>query len=161
MVNRVKFPGDPVIQETGTGQAPQMPLNRNVAQTSVEMLNKTQRGAANQEADDDEDQDEADLVPEYSRERIGARIGEPLEQAQAVDAIEHQLDEEDDQVPLLFPVKVKLQDKGIMHEWAQGVHMVPISLAGKDKKSMHWWLKSNGVRRAGAPQPNPNKVPAE
>lgn len=172
MADRIKFAGDPEIKETGSGQEPQIPLPKSVAPTSVEMLNQepekerpkpdfsknAQRRAAAiaEENNDDEDEDEVEAGPTYSREHIAARIGEPLEEAQSIAAVEAQLND-DDVVPLLFPAPVKLQDKGIMHNWATGVHLVPVSLAGRSKKEMHWWLRHNGVRRAGSLMPSPNK----
>jgi hypothetical protein len=50
----------------------------------------------------------------------------------------------DDMVPLLFPKKVMLQDKGLMHIWEAGVHLVPASLA------KHWYLRHCKVKKAGA-----------
>jgi hypothetical protein len=134
MAERVKFPGsdDPI-------------------QPIREEKLKPQKVEA--EADEDEEDDEAEPLPEYKREEIGPRIGDPLEAGKEVEAVKEQLDT-DDMVPLLFPHKVSLQDKGIMHHWAAGVHLVPVSLAGADKKGMHWWLKHNRVRRAGSTVPN-------
>lgn len=169
MADRIKFPGDPTIPETGTGQEPQIPLNKAIPPTTVEMLDpdkdrkeplpvaskgKQQRAMV---IDDDAEGDEEDETPEYSREQIGARIGLDVQSQQAVAEVEQQLDTEDC-VPMLFPTNVKLQDAGIMHSWAPGMHMVPISLAGipGDKtKPMHWWLRRNSVRRA-AKQTVPN-----
>jgi hypothetical protein len=163
---RIKFPGDPVIKETGSGKGAEIPLSPNVQGTSVEMLNRetpaaNKPGKQPRPSQSDDDDDNADIVdqdegaPEYSRERIGARIGEPVDAAQASGEVEKQLDTEDC-VPMLFPCHVKLQDAGIMHSWAPGVHLVPISLAGATPKERHWWLKNNKVRHAGKPMANPN-----
>ncbi len=173
MAERIKFPGDPEIKETGSGQAPQIPLNPTVAPTSVEMLDKDGKEKPSEnvdfhrrpssknapiEDDDDDDDDIDDVGPNYARERIGSRIGEPLEATQNVIQVEKTLDEED-VVPLLFPTKVSVQDKGLMHHFEPGVHLVPVSLAGLTKKDMHWYLKANGVKRTQRdPIPNPKRV---
>jgi hypothetical protein len=169
---RVRFPGDPAIQETGTGKGPDIPLSPNVAPASVQMLDQDKAEDAPEprkkttpqlEGDDDQ-QDEIDEdAPAYAREQVGARIGLPLEASQAAAEVETQLDTEDC-VPCLFPTNVKLQDAGIMHTWAPGMHLVPISLAGVpgDKsKPMHWWLVRNKVRRAAKQTVQNPKVAAE
>lgn len=170
---RVRFKGDPIPGETGVpGSEPQIPLNRTVAPISEQKLvpdddsddeeldaKEAKRRAAAarnkqrdiEASDDDDDEDEPDELPAYQRERIGSRIGEPMDQAKTIDEVEQQLDN-DDVVPLLFPHQVRVQHQGIMHIWEAGVHLVPVSLAGRDKKSMHWYLKHNKVRRAGAAQ---------
>lgn len=124
--------------------------------TKEEKLN--QKGGTKPEDDNDDDEDE--ITPEYKQEEIGPRIGDPVEAAQAVQETKERL-ESDDVVPLLFPKPVQLQDKGIMHKWGIGVHLVPVEIAGRDKKGMHWWLKHNGVRRTGKPMPNPNAAEVE
>lgn len=173
MVERIKFPGDPVPRETGVpGSTPNIPLTGGVSPTTVEMLdqeNQTEDGGEidpknfrRPPRDGDDYNDEADDALEevdYSRESIGARIGQNLEETQATAALERQLDV-DDVVPCILRKAVNLQDKGLMHHWGPGVHLIPVSLAG-DKKSgakMHFWLRHNGVKRTGARQTNPNKV---
>lgn len=170
MADRIRFPTDPAIQETGSGQAPQIPLNPAIAKTTVEMLNEdkpeekpaTKAARKPPPSDDDDENTEEESAPEYAREQVGARIGLPLEASQAASDVEQQLDTEDC-VPCLFPTHVKLQDAGIMHTWAPGLHVVPVSLAGipGDKsKPMHWWLRRNKVRRAATQTiPNPNAKP--
>lgn len=84
--------------------------------------------------------------PEYKREEIGPRLQDHalnVADKETVEELKEKLDH-DDLVPLLFPRKVMLQDKGLMHIWDAGVHLVPASLAG------HWYLKQHKVRRAGA-----------
>lgn len=171
MVERIKFAGDPTPGESGSGQAPQIPLNMTVPPVSVEMLDKKGEGKAqeniafNKKApkqqvvdDEDDDEEDDDLVegPDYDRERIGARIGEGGPEAtKDIEKVEEQLDTEE-VVPCLFPKAVKVQDKGLMHTFAAGVHLVPVSLAGRTKKEMHWYLKAHGVRRTQKdPMPNP------
>lgn len=127
MVERPRFPGSedpirPVVEEKVKPKAADNPAS--------------------------EIEDDAASPPKYTREDIGPRIGDPIEAGKEVAAIKEKLDA-DDVVPLLFPHKVSLQDKGLMHHWEPGVHLVPVSLAGIDKRSMHWWLAHNGVRRAG------------
>jgi hypothetical protein len=133
-----------------------------VAPAKQELLNqdddKELESKAKKVADDEEDEVDEAESPEYSRETIGPRVGEEVGKANSAEgaaALEQKLDTED-VVPLIFSRAVNLQDKGLMHHWAPGIHMVPISLAGTDKKTMHWWLRHNGVRRAGKPLPNPN-----
>lgn len=174
MAERVRFPGDPKIAETGSGQEPQIPLNRAVPPTTVEMLQPDEddelpappprRVKGNIPPPDPEDEDESmdeedDGGPAYSRERIGSRIGEGGPEAMAaIETVEKQLDTED-YVPCIFPKTIKLQDKGIMHEFGPGVHMVPVSLAGSKPSEMHWWLKAHKVKRTQRnPIPNPNKA---
>jgi len=93
------------------------------------------------ESSDETDED----APGYKRENIGVRIQDhalnPELRANIAD-LEKELDSSD-LVPLLFPTKVNLQDKGLMHSWEPGVHMVPAPL------SNHPWLKANKVRKAG------------
>jgi hypothetical protein len=144
MARRVQFSGDPKEQETGTGRGPDIPLSQTVQPTSVEML-----GAGDPDAE--QELDEEEVKPKYERERIGSRIGLPVEGESAVDDVEHQLDTED-VVPMMFSREVRVQDKGLLHTWGPGVHMVPMSLAGdpRDKnKPMHWYLKRHKVRRVG------------
>ena len=105
-------------------------------------------------ATDEDDEELDEKPPEYKREHIAARVGEPLEASQAASAVEEQLNH-DDVVPMIFSKKVQLQDKGIMHIWGVGVHLVPISLAGRTPKEAHWWLRHNKVRRAGKAMPSP------
>lgn len=141
-----------VVPKTGLDRSEMAPPKQELLDAQVE-------GVATAEDDDD---GEAVEAPKYSRETLGPRVGEEVgKMNSATEAAElaEQLDTED-VVPLLFPKKVNLQDSGLMHHWDPGVHLVPISLAGKDKKSMHWWLKHNGVRRAGnqLPRPEPETV---
>jgi hypothetical protein len=165
---RIRFAGDPIPGESGSGAEPQIPLDKRVRPTEVEMLNKgdeddkpksfqkNARGRAAPIEDDDEDEDELDeATPGYERERIGARIGQTMEEAQGVVEVERAL-EEDDVVPMVFPIPVHLQDKGLMHHWQPGVHLVPVSIAGNSNKERHFWLKANKVRHAGKRIPNPN-----
>lgn len=105
--------------------------------------------------DEDEDQDE-EKPPQYKREEIGPRIGLDTNEARASVAEAKEALDTDDVVPLIFPKEVRIQDRGIMHHFGAGVHLVPVSLAGKTPKEMHPWLKSNRVRRAGKAMPNPN-----
>ena len=168
MAERVKFAGDPVPGETGVpGSQPTIPLSGTVAPTSVEMLDKedeeektknfrpkpSPKGA---DISDDDDDEEDEAGPAYSRERIGARIGQPVEEAQQVASVEETLDA-DDVVPCMFQRKVMLQDQGIMHTWEPGVHLVPVALAGRTMKERHWWLKRHKVRHTGPVQKNPAK----
>ena len=99
--------------------------------------------------DDAENEEDEAKPPEYKREEIGPRIGDPIDASKAVQEVKEQLDA-DDMVPLLFPHEVRLQDKGLMHIWAAGVHLVPVSLAGRTPKEMHFYLRAHKVRRAGA-----------
>jgi hypothetical protein len=152
MTERVRFAGDPTIMETGTGAEPQIPLSKTIPPVSVEMLPKekakadTRRAAAPSQDDDDDDLIET-VGPEYKRESIGARIGEGGPEATiALQEVEQTLDDED-VVPCLFPTKVSVQDKGLMHHFGPGVHLVPVSLAGRTKKDMHWYLRAHKVRR--------------
>jgi hypothetical protein len=183
---RVHFPGDPIPRETGTGAAPTIPLNQAVQGTTVEMIDndnapEEQAAAvprrrvtgkpgklsfekdeapaeeAEEEKDDFEDDGVDEEAPTYARESIGARIGQSMEETKGVSEVIETLDS-DDVVPLLFPKKVSLQDKGLMHHWEPGVHLVPVSIAGETPKGMHWWLKDNRVRRAGKRMSNPNKA---
>ena len=50
------------------------------------------------------------------------------------------LDPDEERVQMLFPIDVKLQNNGIMHEFKKGVNLVRVYL--KD----HWWLKANAVQ---------------
>ena len=109
--------------------------------------------------DDDDDEGAEEAAPKYRREELGPRIGSNgIETAKAVAEVTEQLDTEDC-VPMIFPREVRLQDRGIMHVWGAGVHLVPVSLAGTDPKGKdrHFYLKAHKVRRAGNPLPNPNK----
>ncbi len=106
------------------------------------------------EPEEEEDPAEEVAPPEYKREPVGPRIGDPANAIAEARAVEEELDGED-LVPLLFPHRVKIQDRGIMHTWGAGIHLVPISLAGKDSKGMHWYLKHHRVRRAGNSVPSP------
>ena len=93
------------------------------------------------EADDTMGED----APGYKRENIGVRIQDHAlnpELRTGIAEVEKELDSAD-LVPLLFPTRVNLQDKGLMHSWDPGVHMVPAPL------SNHPWLKANKVRKAG------------
>jgi hypothetical protein len=174
MAERVKFPGDPEIKETGTGQGPDIPLSRTIAPTTVEMLDQKKGDDEDQEEtrsvakgklsraqkpaatdDDSEDDDDNDDGPGYSRENIGARIGLPLEEMQRVNAAASELDQ-DDVVACLFPHKVMLQDKGIMHSWEAGTHLVPVSIAGRTPKERHFYLKHHKVKHVGKPMKNPD-----
>jgi hypothetical protein len=152
---QTRFKGDPVPQETGSGKGPDIPLEKRVQPTTVEMLN--QQGEDN----DDDESDELDDTTNYTRERIGARIGQPLEEASKIEEVEQALDA-DDVVPLLFQKPVNLQDQGIMHHWSPGVHLVPVSLAGDkaEKLPMHWWLKHNKCKYAGKRIPKPEPADA-
>lgn len=119
-----------------------------------EKLNPTESVPAakkSKEADELED-DELETVdeesgPTYKREDIGPRLQDhaqhPGEAQASVEELKEELDA-DDLVPLLFPKRVMLQDKGLMHTWEAGVHLVPASLA------KHWYMKQNKVKRAGA-----------
>lgn len=166
MVER-RFAGDPVIPETGVGdgKAAPVPLTSSQQRVTEELLNKAdeqpelqpRRGqrAAAQESDDADDFDETDeAAPKYVREQVGSRIGLPLDEANAVNQIEEQLDHED-VVPCMFQKEVRVQDKGLMHIWGPGLHMVPISLAGDGTKEhpMHFYLRHNRVKRTGKAQP--------
>jgi hypothetical protein len=173
MAERVKFPGDPDIKETGTGQGPDIPLSKTVAPTTVEMLNqkgddeddetspkptkgKLSRGRKPADpSEDEDDEDDQDDGPNYSRENIGARVGLPLEEMQQASLVESELDK-DDVVACLFPRQVRLQDKGIMHTWEAGTHMVPVAIAGRVPKDRHWWLKHHKVKHVGKPMKNPD-----
>jgi hypothetical protein len=172
---RIRFAGDPIVGESGSGAEPQIPLDKTIRPTKVEMLNKKgeddedeeddkpksfQKNARGRtpvvEEDDDDDEDELDEeTPGYERERIGARIGQTMEDAQSVVEVEREL-EADDVVPMVFPIPVHLQDKGLMHHWQPGVHLVPVSIAGNSNKERHFWLKANKVRHAGKRIPNPS-----
>jgi hypothetical protein len=171
MAERIKFAGDPQIMETGTGAEPQIPLSKTIPPVSVEMLPKDKAKTDKPEArraptpapDDDDDDDLPDTAgPEYKRESIGARIGEGGPEATiALQEVEQTLDTED-VVPCLFPVKVSVQDKGLMHHFGPGVHLVPISLAGRTKKDMHWYLRAHKVRRTQRdPIPRPQLEPED
>jgi hypothetical protein len=172
MVER-RFPGDPVIPETGVGdgKAAPVPLTMTQQRVTEELLNQDgdkdpkpeaelqprrgQRAAAVQDDIDDDDLDEADeTAPKYAREQVGSRIGLPLDEANAVNQIEERLDQED-VVPCLFQKEVRVQDKGLMHTWGPGIHLVPVSLAGDGtkEKPMHFYLRANRVKRTGKPQP--------
>jgi hypothetical protein len=155
----VRFKGDPIPGETGSGKGPESPLNNYISPTTVEMLNgQDGNGQDGPDENVDDDEDEG-AKPDYSRERTGVRIGVPMEEAQKVAEIEEALDSED-VVPMIFSKALHLQDKGLMHHWGPGVHMVPVSLAGVqgDKsKPMHWYLRNNKIRRTGKPLPSPNK----
>jgi hypothetical protein len=170
MAERVKFQGDPEIKETGTERGPDSPLPKTIAPTTVEMLNAKDdeepekpvatgkmRGKKPSVAADpeDEDDDDGDEGPAYSRENIGARVGLPLEEMQKASALERELDA-DDVVACLFPRKVMLQDKGIMHTWEAGTHLVPVSIAGRTPKDRHFYLKHHRVKHVGKPMKNPD-----
>lgn len=168
MAERIKFAGDPEIRETGAGdgKGPQIPLSGGVAPIKEERLDAksadmkdVRRKAASPSFEDDDNEDEVE-APAYSRENIGPRIGDTPGDTSEITAVEEQLDN-DDLVPLIFSKPLKLQDKGIMHSWEAGLHMVPISLAGSSKKDMHWYLRHNGVRRGGGVTPNPGKTATE
>lgn len=112
------------------------------------------------EPEPDESEEDEEKPPEYRREDLGPRIGAANPEAAQAAAIavaetKEQLDTED-VVPLIFSKPVSLQDKGIMHHWAPGVHLVPVQLAGRTPKEMHFWLKHNKVRRGGKVMANPN-----
>lgn len=176
---RIRFQGDPIPGESGSGREPEIPLNRNVPATSVEMLppqGDETGGRDNPEPEappaqqrrrpsaapppDDDPEDEA-AAPAYSRENIGARVGLDIDQQAAAGKAERDFDTEDCKA-CLFPTNVKLQHAGLMHEWAPGLHLVPVSIAGADRKGMHWWLKRNKVRHAGAGTvENPRKPEGE
>jgi len=99
----------------------------------------------NQPEPGDELGTDEEALPEYKREAIGPRIGDPAKVAEEATSVQERMKEldQEDMVPLLFPRKVMLQHEGIMHTFEQGVHMVAASLAD------HWWLKHNKVRKAG------------
>jgi hypothetical protein len=174
----VKFAGDPEIKETGAGdgKAPAIPLSTGQSRVTEELLsngdekteepvrrrtritneeaqakqNANAKGAFNPDDDDDEDDYEDPDAPGYERERIGARIGIPPEEAAKVEEVENNLDIED-KVPMMFPHKVMLNHDGLMHTFEAGLHLVPVSIGGvnrKDKK-MHWYLRAHKVRHAG------------
>lgn len=167
---RIRFAGDPIVGESGSGAEPQIPLDKRVRPTEVEMLNKKEedtpkdfraanKGRRAQVVEDAEDEDEIEdeEAPGYDRERVGARIGQPLEEAQSVVEVERRLDE-DDVIPMVFPTAVNLNHEGLMHHWQPGVHLVPVSIAGEVPKQRHWWLKHNRVRHAGKRIANPAKA---
>jgi len=110
------------------------------------------------EGDGDGDDEGEAALPKYSRENQGPRVGaDPADVAAEmarVGDLERNLDTEQ-VVPCLFPRAVKLQDRGLMHSWEAGVHMVPVSIAGATPKDRHWWFKHNGVRHAGKVQARP------
>lgn len=171
MAERVRFAGDPVPGETGEpGAKAKIPLNPTVAPITQELLNqddddkeaeaemkdfrpKTKK--ADKDDDDDDLSEEAEALV-YNRERIGARIGTPVEESVKVEVYEKALDKEA-VVPCMFRSPVHLNHEGLMHHWQPGVHLVPLSIAGdkKSKMKMHWWLRHNNVKRTGAPQANP------
>lgn len=138
---------------------PKTGLDRSAITPSKQEILDPELAQAAAEADEPADEDELDEVaaPKYERENLGPRVGEEVGKANsatAAAALADQLDTED-VVPLIFSKKVNLQDQGLMHHWDPGIHLVPISLAGKSSKEMHWWLRHNGVRRAGKPAPRP------
>lgn len=172
MAERVQFKGDPVVQDPGVpGQETLNPLGNKVAPISQELLNdptedeeeKDFRPQANKRPlqahaaaiDDEDDVDEDEAGPAYARERIGARIGEPIESANSVAEVERELDA-DDVVPCMFQKELRLNHDGLMHTFGAGVHLVPVSIAGRTMKERHWWLKHNRVRHTGPVQANPN-----
>lgn len=125
-----------------------------IIEEKIEQVPKTEEQPSSKaEALEAEDDDELESVedaegPTYRQEELGPRVGDHalnVAEAKNVEELKEQLEGEDLQ-PLLFPVKVTLQDKGLMHHWAPGVHLVPLSL------SKHWWLKHNKVRKAGPVQ---------
>jgi hypothetical protein len=105
------------------------------------------------EADDDypEDDDEAEPAPEYKREAIGVRIGDSVETRVDAEALAEELDKEET-IALIFSKPLKHQDRGFMHTWGAGIHLVPVSVALDKNGKLHWWLKSNKVRRAADPR---------
>ena len=119
-------------------QVPDAMLNKEIAQVHEEKL-------APEPGDDLESIDE-EVGPVYTREEIGPRIGvsggNPIADRGTVEKLKEELDTMD-MIPLLFPHKVSLQDKGLMHHWEAGVHLVPVELA------KHAWLRTNKVRKAG------------
>jgi hypothetical protein len=170
---RVRFVGDPVPGETGEpGAQPKIPLSATVAPITQELLTdkkptpseeapksfRPKPGQASREDDDDLKDDEEGEGSNYERERIGARIGVPVEEAVKVEEYERSLDTEL-VVPCMFRGPVHLNHEGLMHHWQPGVHLVPLSIAGDSKsnppKKMHWWLRQNKCKRTGAPQANP------
>lgn len=172
MAERIRFAGDPVPAETGVpGSQPQSPLGATVAPVTEEKLPapgeeskeapkadfrpKPRRSAAVDEDDEDDIEDEQD-GPSYSQERIGSRIGIPVEEQKKVEEVEEELDN-DDLIPCMFQREVRLQDKGLMHIWGPGVHNVPVSIAGRTMKERHWYLKHHKVRHVGPIQRNPNR----
>jgi hypothetical protein len=168
---RIRFPGDPVPGETGDPNSkPNIPLSASVQGVTQELLNKKDKEAeqpkdfrpkkALKDSDDEDDISEETEGPAYERERIGARIGVPVEEAAKVEVYEKALDTEQ-VVPCIFRSTVHLNHAGLMHHWNPGVHLVPLSIAG-DKEAgqkMHWWLRHNRVKRTGAPQANPRLQP--
>lgn len=173
----VRFRGDPVPGETGQpGAQPKIPLNAPVQGVTEELLNreeseaeqpkdfKPKSGKASTVVDDDDDikSDDDQEGPGYERNRLGAQIGLPPEEAIKAEAVEKELDKQS-VVPCIFKRQVKLNHEGLVHIWQPGVHLVPISLAGvkgtaDPRKRMHWWLRDNGVKRTGAAQTNPRTV---
>lgn len=175
----------PVAGQDST-ERPAIPLDSPVAGTTVEMLSNGQdagddepekasverrRRPSHDEAQakqdaavkatfdpdtNDEDEEETTGGPAYNRETIGSRIGLPPEEANKVENVIEQLETED-MVPMMFQKKVMLNDRGLMHTWEPGLHLVPISLAGKDKKDKryHWYLRAHKVRHAGPVQKGP------
>lgn len=174
MAERVKFPGDPTPGSTvppGGKENPNIPLTASVQGTTETLL--TPSGGEDEEAgklkdfrskpskpSDDIDEDDLgaddDAGPSYNRERLGARVGMPVEESMKVEAYEKNLDKED-VVPCMFRTPVHLNHEGLMHHWAPGVQLVPLSIAGakNTEHKMHWWLRHNGVKRTGTPQPSP------
>lgn len=177
MADRVRFPGDPKVGETGEpGATPKIPLSTTVAPITQELLNQNgddkeaeatmkdfrPKGKKDRDDDDEDDLSEEAEALVYSREKIGARIGTPVEEAAKVDGYEKALDKEA-VVPCMFRTPVHLNHEGLMHHWQPGVHLVPLSIAG-DKKSdqkMHWWLRHNRTKRTGPPQVNPKRFKEE
>ena len=173
MVERVHFPGDPQVGSSvpqGGKENPQIPLTQSVQRTTQELIdhsadneeaNKAKdfrpvKGKGKVEEDDDDMSDSVQEGPEYNRERIGARIGQPIEEAAKIEEYERELDQEL-VVPCMFQTPVHLNHGGLMHHWQPGVHLVPLSIAGNKEKGpkMHWWLRQNKVKRSGPPQKNP------
>lgn len=169
---RIRFAGDPVPAETGApGSQPNIPLSATVAPITEEKLplpgeeKKEEpratfkpnpgRRPVDPSDEDDEDDEITEQGPTYTQERIGARIGIPLEEQKKVEEVEEELDN-DDIVPCMFQHEVRVQDKGLMHIWGPGVHNVPVSLAGRTMKERHWYLKQHKVRHVGPVQKNPN-----
>lgn len=131
-IERVRFPGS---------DTPLQP-------TREEKLNA--QADDEQENEDDEEDGEAP-APDYKREEIGARVGEEIESRQDAAKLAESLDEEET-VALIFSKPVKMQDRGLMHHWGPGVHLVPKSVAFDAKGKLHWWLRSCKVRRAADPR---------
>lgn len=140
-------------QDEGGDAEEERPIPRRQARPSNDEAQRRQDAAVDATFGDtaaDEFADEEGGGPEYKRENIGARVGLPVDEANKIEDIQEQLDTED-RVPMMFQKEVRLNDRGFMHIWAPGLHLVPVSIAGESKKDkrMHFYLRHHGVRHAG------------